>query len=194
MLRRADAGREPSASPFWKSSSSLDAERLKPRCCVGGLVAKPCAGRPFPLPGVVGESWSDMDIMVRCSSCRLLRAAAPISLSEVVLKLALRRSRVAGSETKEFWRAVTFSRTEGDARQLSGSHVRPGFPSAIATTPAREDAGSSTCRMPRANGGLSTAAECDLVDSPIMTLQSRSSSLFRLRDSACSRCELRPPG
>lgn len=83
MLRRADAGRVPSASPFWKSSSSLEAERLKPRCWLGGLLTKPCGGRP--LPGVVGESWSDMDIMLRYSSCRLLRAAAPISLPEAVL-------------------------------------------------------------------------------------------------------------
>lgn len=81
MLRRAEAGREPSASPFWKSSSSLDAERLKPRCWLCGLLAKP-KGRP--VPGVVGESWSDMDMMLSCSSCTLLRAAAPISLTEAL--------------------------------------------------------------------------------------------------------------
>lgn len=31
------------------------------------------------------ESWSGMDIMMGWSSCRLLRAAAPISLPAVVL-------------------------------------------------------------------------------------------------------------
>lgn len=85
MLRRPEGGREPSASPFWKSSSSLDAERLKPRCWVCGLLAKP-RGRPVPVPGVVGESWSDMDMML---SFTLIApagccAAGPISLTEVV--------------------------------------------------------------------------------------------------------------